>query len=112
MPDPTVHRSDNGRKRALYISSPIGLGHAQRDVAIADELRELHPDLEIDWLAQDPVTRVLEARARRIHPASDPWPASRSTSSRESAEHDLHCFQAFRRMDEILVANFMCSTTS
>jgi len=25
----------------------------------------------------------------------------------ESAEHDLHCFQAWRRMDEILVANFM-----
>ena len=25
----------------------------------------------------------------------------------ESAEHDLHCFQAIRRMDEILVANFM-----
>ncbi len=25
----------------------------------------------------------------------------------ESAEHDLHCFQAWRRMDEILLANFM-----
>ncbi len=25
----------------------------------------------------------------------------------ESAEHDLHCFQALRRMDEILAANFM-----
>ena len=25
----------------------------------------------------------------------------------ESAEHDLHCFQAWRRMDEILVNNFM-----
>ena len=25
----------------------------------------------------------------------------------ESAEHDLHCFQALRRMDEILVANYM-----
>jgi hypothetical protein len=25
----------------------------------------------------------------------------------ESAEHDLHCFQAWRRMDEILVTNFM-----
>ena len=25
----------------------------------------------------------------------------------ESAEHDLHCFQAIRRMDEILLANFM-----
>ena len=25
----------------------------------------------------------------------------------EAAEHDLHCFHAWRRMDEILVANFM-----
>ena len=69
--DPTVHRAD-GRRRALYVSSPIGLGHARRDVAIARELRELVPDLEIDWLAQDPVTRVLEAEGERIHPASAP----------------------------------------
>jgi hypothetical protein len=26
------------RRRALYISSPIGLAHAQRDVAIAAEI--------------------------------------------------------------------------
>ncbi len=44
----------------LYISSPIGLGHARRDVAIARELRELVDGVEIDWLAQNPVTRVLE----------------------------------------------------
>ncbi|MGH3065028.1 MAG: alpha/beta fold hydrolase, partial [Gaiellaceae bacterium] len=55
-------RGTSRGKRALYISSPIGLGHAQRDAAIADELRKLHPDLEIDWLAQHPVTAVLEAR--------------------------------------------------
>ena len=36
--DPTAHRP-NGRRRALYVSSPIGLGHARRDVAIARELR-------------------------------------------------------------------------
>ena len=30
----------------------------------------LNPDLQIDWLAQDPVTRVLEAEGERIHPAS------------------------------------------
>lgn len=46
-------------KRALYISSPIGLGHALRDATIADELRKVHPDLHIDWLAQHPVTNVL-----------------------------------------------------
>ena len=55
------------RARALYISSPIGLGHARRDVAIADELRRLHPDLEIDWLAQHPVTARARG-ARRAHP--------------------------------------------
>jgi pimeloyl-ACP methyl ester carboxylesterase len=100
-------RGRSRQKRALYISSPIGLGHAQRDVAIADELRKLHPDLEIDWLAQHPVTRVLEANGERIHPASRFLANESSHIESESAEHDLHCFHAWRNMDEILVANFM-----
>jgi pimeloyl-ACP methyl ester carboxylesterase/predicted glycosyltransferase len=100
-------RGKSRRKRALYISSPIGLGHAQRDSAIADELRKLHPDLEIDWLAQHPVTAVLEGRGERIHPASALLANESGHIESESAEHDLHCFQAIRRMDEILLANFM-----
>jgi len=94
-------------KKALYISSPIGLGHAHRDLAIAQELRALEPDLEIDWLAQHPVTSVLEAAGETIHPASQ-WLASESGHiASEAAGHELHCFQALRTMDEILVANFM-----
>jgi predicted glycosyltransferase len=94
-------------KRVLYISSPIGLGHARRDVAIARELRQLVDGVQIDWLAQDPVTRVLEREGERVHPASR-WLANESRHfESESAEHDLHCFQAWRRMDEILVANYM-----
>jgi pimeloyl-ACP methyl ester carboxylesterase/predicted glycosyltransferase len=104
--DPTVFRPD-GRPRALYISSPIGLGHAQRDVAIARELRRLQPDLQIDWLAQDPVTRVLEGEGETVHPASAHLANESRHIESESAEHDLHCFQALRRMDEILAANFM-----
>jgi pimeloyl-ACP methyl ester carboxylesterase/predicted glycosyltransferase len=100
-------RGRSRRKRVLYISSPIGLGHAQRDVAIANELRTLHPDLEIDWLAQHPVTTVLEASGERIHPASALLANESGHIESESAEHDLHCFQAIRRMDEILLANFM-----
>jgi pimeloyl-ACP methyl ester carboxylesterase/predicted glycosyltransferase len=103
----TWTRGRSRRKRALYISSPIGLGHAQRDVAIAKELRKLHPDLEIDWLAQNPVTRVLEGEGERIHPASAQLASESAHIESESAEHDLHCFQAWRRMDEILVTNFM-----
>jgi pimeloyl-ACP methyl ester carboxylesterase/predicted glycosyltransferase len=94
-------------RRALYVSSPIGLGHAQRDVGIASELRKLHPDLEIDWLAQHPVTAVLETRGERIHPLSAELASESAHIAAESSGHSLNAFQAIRRMDEILVANFM-----
>ena len=56
----------------------------------------LHPDLEIDWLTQDPVTRVLAERGERVHPASR-WLASESAHiESEAGEHDLHVFQAVR----------------
>jgi pimeloyl-ACP methyl ester carboxylesterase/predicted glycosyltransferase len=100
-------RARRRRRRALYLSSPIGLGHARRDVAIARELRRLHPDLEVDWLAQDPVTRVLEAGGERIHPASRLLASESAHFQDEESDHDLNAFQAIRRMDEILVANFM-----
>lgn len=95
------------RRRVLYLSSPIGLGHAQRDAAIAAELRRLDPDVEIDWLAQHPVTTVLESRGERIHPLSAELANESAHIASESSEHDLNAFQAIRRMDEILVANFM-----
>ena len=103
----TWTRGRSRGKRALFVSSPIGLGHAQRDGAIADELRKLQPGLEIDWLAQHPVTTALEARGERVHPASALLATESAHIESESAEHDLHCFQAIRRMDEILLANFM-----
>jgi pimeloyl-ACP methyl ester carboxylesterase/predicted glycosyltransferase len=107
MPSQTWTRGLNRRKKALYLSSPIGLGHARRDVAIAQELRAIEPEVEIDWLAQHPVTAVLGAAGETIHPASD-WLASESGHiASEASGHDLHCFQALRRMDEILLANFM-----
>ena len=104
---PTWTRSMSRRPRALYISSPIGLGHAHRDVAIAEELRRIRPDVEIDWLAQHPVTAVLENRGERIHPASAELASESGHIAAESVEHDLNAFQAIRRMDEILIANFM-----
>ncbi len=103
----TWTRGRSRRRKLLYLSSPIGLGHARRDLAIAQELRALHPDVQIDWLAQHPVTKVLEAAGEHIHPASTHLANESSHIEAESGEHDLHCFQALRKMDEILVANFM-----
>ncbi|HEY5858011.1 MAG TPA: alpha/beta fold hydrolase [Aldersonia sp.] len=94
-------------RRALYLSSPIGLGHARRDVAIATELRKCCPDVEITWLAQHPVTEVLAAAGETVHPAARWLLGETAHIEAESGEHDLHAFEAIRRMDEILVANFM-----
>jgi len=93
-------------RRLLYLSSPIGLGHARRDLAIARQLRELHPDLRIDWLAQHPVTSFLDVAGEIVHPASYQLASEAGHIEAEAGEHDLHAFQAIRQMDEILVANF------
>jgi hypothetical protein len=53
------------------------------------------------------VTRVLERADERVHPASRLLANESAHIEDECGEHDLHCFQALRRMDEILVANFM-----
>ena len=107
MTSRTWVRAQSRPRRALYLSSPIGLGHARRDLAIAQHLKQLHPDLQVDWLTQSPVTQVLEDAGEHVHPASA-WLANESAHiEQESGEHDLHVFQALREMDEILVNNFM-----
>jgi pimeloyl-ACP methyl ester carboxylesterase/predicted glycosyltransferase len=103
---PTWTPARSRRRRALFVSSAIGLGHALRDVAIADAVRAHHPDLQIDWLAQHPVTCVLAERGEHVHPASRFLASESAHVESEAGEHDLHAFQAIRRMDEILVANF------
>jgi Glycosyltransferase family 28 C-terminal domain len=75
-------------------------------VAIAAELRKLHDDMQIDWLAQHPVTAVLDGSGERVHPASAHLASESAHVEQDAGEHDLHAFQAVRRMDEILVANF------
>jgi pimeloyl-ACP methyl ester carboxylesterase/predicted glycosyltransferase len=95
------------RKRALLVSSPIGLGHARRDMAIARELRARVAGLEIDWLAQHPLTTALEAAGERVHPASSRLASESAHLEALAAAHTLPVFQAIREMDEILVANYM-----
>jgi pimeloyl-ACP methyl ester carboxylesterase/predicted glycosyltransferase len=100
-------RAMSRRRRVLYLSAPVGLGHTRRDMEIARELRALRPDLQVDWLSEDPVTRALQAAGERVHPASA-WRASESAHFESEAHgHDLHAFHTLRRMDEIKARNFM-----
>jgi pimeloyl-ACP methyl ester carboxylesterase/predicted glycosyltransferase len=104
----TVARSAaRGARHALYVSSPIGLGHVHRDLAIATALRARCPDLEISWLAQPPSRAVLEAAGEVIHPASAQLAGEVAHIESYAGEHALPVFRAWRDMDEILLANFM-----
>jgi pimeloyl-ACP methyl ester carboxylesterase/predicted glycosyltransferase len=104
----TTWRAACGRpRRALWISSPIGLGHVQRDLAIARAVRARVPDLEICWWAQPPVTQMLADAGEIIHPASAAMASESAHWEAEAADHDLPAFYAFRRMDEIFCANYL-----
>jgi pimeloyl-ACP methyl ester carboxylesterase/predicted glycosyltransferase len=92
--------------KVLFLSSPIGLGHAQRDIAIAAALRSRRPELQIQWLAQHPVSAVLRSNQQHIHPASAALLSESRHIETECGEHDLDAFGAIRRMDEILLNNF------
>ncbi|MDX6696980.1 MAG: hypothetical protein QOE65_377 [Solirubrobacteraceae bacterium] len=105
-PARTAH-APNGHPRALYVCSPIGLGHARRDLAIARELRTLVPGLDVQWLTQDPVTRMLRDEGESVHPAGQHLANESAHLESESFGHDLHCFGSFRRMSEVLASNFM-----
>ncbi len=53
------------------------------------------------------MTRVLETAGETVHPASKLMANESAHIESEMGEHDLHAFQAWREMDEILLANFM-----
>lgn len=94
-------------RRALFICSPIGLGHAQRDLAIARELRKLQPDLKIDWFTVDPAARYLEREGEHVHPICSRLANESRHFESVAGEHDLSAFFALRSMDEIMARNML-----
>jgi pimeloyl-ACP methyl ester carboxylesterase/predicted glycosyltransferase len=94
-------------RRALFICSPIGLGHAQRDLAIARELRLLQPDLQILWFTVDPAAQYLQREGEQLHPACAKLANESRHFEQVAGEHDLSAFFALRTMDEIMARNVM-----
>jgi pimeloyl-ACP methyl ester carboxylesterase/predicted glycosyltransferase len=100
-------RAMSRRRRALFISSPIGLGHVQRDLAIARELRKLQPDLDIEWFTVDPAARYLDREGEHVHPICCRLANESRHFEQVAGEHDLSAFFALRSMDEIMARNVM-----
>ena len=63
------------KKKILFISGSVGLGHVVRDVEIAKELRNQIPDVELFWLAGEPARTFLSENGENIHPEINKWAA-------------------------------------
>lgn len=95
------------KPKALFLSSAIGLGHVQRDLAIARELRKAQPDLQVDWFTVHPASAYLEREGERLHPACGRLANESRHFERRAGEHDLQAFFALRTMDEVMARNFL-----
>lgn len=95
------------KRKALFVSSAIGLGHVQRDLAIARALRALQPDLEIDWFTVHPASTYLEREGERLHPITRRLANESRHFEAQAGEHDLQAFFALRTMDEVMAKNFL-----
>lgn len=71
--------------KVLYISGSLGLGHITRDIAIADQLRSLYPEVDIEWLAASPATDVLKEAGEKLVPGVDQY-ANENISAEQTAK--------------------------
>ena len=69
----------------LYISGSLGLGHIGRDIAIANQLRKLIPEVEIEWLAANPATILLEQFGEKLVAGADQY-ANENASAEKAAK--------------------------
>jgi hypothetical protein len=69
----------------LYINGSLGLGHITRDIAIANHLRKLQPEVEIEWLAANPATTLLEKAGEKLVPRADHY-ANENVAAEKAAK--------------------------
>jgi len=80
------------RKKILYISGSIGLGHVSKDFAIAEKIRAQNPKAEITWLAADPADLVLEKKGENLHPYSKQFASYSAFAEKASRGTRLNLF--------------------
>ena len=59
------------KKKFLYVSGSIGLGHVTRDLAIARQLRRQCAEVELSWLACHPATLTLKEAGEKLLPEAE-----------------------------------------
>jgi pimeloyl-ACP methyl ester carboxylesterase/predicted glycosyltransferase len=105
---PSENRNDKKNvPKILWISSPIGLGHVKRDLAIAAEIRKKLPGVTIHWLSVNPVRSVLEGLGEQIHPLSDYLMDESGHFESHGKSYSLDATEAYWDMEKLLNNNCM-----
>ncbi|HEX4919608.1 MAG TPA: hypothetical protein VFV92_02590, partial [Candidatus Bathyarchaeia archaeon] len=86
----TISQEETPSKLVLFISGSIGLGHAGRDLAIANAMRRLHPEIEILWLASDPARTMIREAGERLLPEADRLANDTSVADEVAAGYRLN----------------------
>jgi len=76
----------------LYISGSIGLGHINRDIAIASQIRKLLPEADIEWLAANPATTVLLEAGEKLVTGAEQYPNENISAERAAKGSSLNLF--------------------
>ncbi|MFH0777499.1 MAG: glycosyltransferase [Candidatus Eisenbacteria bacterium] len=61
------------KKRILFISGSLGMGHVTRDLAVARALRTQKPDVEILWMAGHPASLAIEEAGEQLLAGPYSW---------------------------------------
>jgi UDP:flavonoid glycosyltransferase YjiC (YdhE family) len=78
------------RKKILFISGSIGLGHVIRDMAIAREIRASNPEVDIMWLAASPASDVIEEYGEVLLPESEVYCEESSFAEKSSTGYEFN----------------------
>lgn len=88
------------KKRILFVSGSLGLGHVTRDIAIAREIRSLRRDLDIGWLAAHPASLFLKENGETLLSEASDYLDENLIAESTSQGSKLNLFRysiAFRR---------------
>ena len=68
------------KKKILFLTWSLGLGHITRDLVIADQLKKLNPSAELSWLACPPASQVLRDAKENLLPEAESLADSTATA--------------------------------
>ena len=94
-----------GKKKVLFISGPIGLGHAIRDITVARELRARNPELDIVWLAAEPAASLIREAGETLLPESEQYVGDQFIAEGEPRGFELNLLKFLLKSRKAWKAN-------